>query len=257
MLKYGINNFYFETIATCKTLDDANYIEEICISQYNSFNKGYNDTTGGHAPKATRIAKEKIKRGEDTSSAKLTILQVKQILKLNEYDNLSASQIGKIMNVGKGCILSVLNGKSWSHITGIKHVATGILRGEAVKKSKLTASKIKYIVELYSKGGVSQNEIAKEMGVSYGCIEHILIGHTWAHITGIKHGETPIRNQKGEEHYKAKITKEQVLQVVDLINKGIQLKIISQQLGIGYYSVKDISRGKSWRSITGFTRKSK
>lgn len=47
--KYGINNFNFEIIASCKTLEDSNYIETLLIEEYNSCNKsiGYNISPGG------------------------------------------------------------------------------------------------------------------------------------------------------------------------------------------------------------------
>jgi group I intron endonuclease len=55
IIKYGVNNFTFEHIATCRTWSDANELETILVSQYNSHiesGKGYNSTRGGfNAPK--------------------------------------------------------------------------------------------------------------------------------------------------------------------------------------------------------------
>lgn len=50
MAKYGIDNFVYEVIATCKTQDDANEVEALLILQYNSRNKdnGYNVMPGGN-----------------------------------------------------------------------------------------------------------------------------------------------------------------------------------------------------------------
>lgn len=51
-IKYGLENFTFEVIASCKTQDDVNEIETICVKQYDSYRKGYNNTNGGsNAPK--------------------------------------------------------------------------------------------------------------------------------------------------------------------------------------------------------------
>ena len=51
-----MENFTFEVIASCKTQDDANYIETELVKQYDSYistNKGYNVTLGGmNAPKS-------------------------------------------------------------------------------------------------------------------------------------------------------------------------------------------------------------
>jgi group I intron endonuclease len=55
MIKYGLENFKFEVIVSCKNQDDANFIEMILIDQYESHvstDKGYNVTLGGmNAPK--------------------------------------------------------------------------------------------------------------------------------------------------------------------------------------------------------------
>lgn len=53
LIKYGLENFQFEHIATCKTWDDANEVETILVIQENSLSpNGYNVTRGGYnAPK--------------------------------------------------------------------------------------------------------------------------------------------------------------------------------------------------------------
>lgn len=50
MIKYGVENFIFEVIATCRTQEDANETEIILIKQYDSQNKdyGYNIECGGN-----------------------------------------------------------------------------------------------------------------------------------------------------------------------------------------------------------------
>lgn len=55
-IKYNLKNFIFEVIVSCKTQEDANEIETLLVTQYDSFisnNKGYNVTFGGNnAPKS-------------------------------------------------------------------------------------------------------------------------------------------------------------------------------------------------------------
>lgn len=55
MIKYGLDNFEFEVIASCTTQDDANFTETQLVEQYQSHvstDKGYNVTLGGmNAPK--------------------------------------------------------------------------------------------------------------------------------------------------------------------------------------------------------------
>jgi group I intron endonuclease len=61
MAKYGVDNFTFEVIATCKTQEDADEIESILILQYNSRSKeyGYNLKAGGNSSPHSEETKQK------------------------------------------------------------------------------------------------------------------------------------------------------------------------------------------------------
>ncbi len=64
MAKYGIENFIYEVIATCKTQEDTDETESILIVQYNSRNSkyGYNlmvgGSYGGHSEETKRKQSE-------------------------------------------------------------------------------------------------------------------------------------------------------------------------------------------------------
>ncbi len=62
MKKHGIENFEFEVIAQCQTIEDANELETLLIAQYDSFvdnGKGYNATiTGNNSPMLESIKKK-------------------------------------------------------------------------------------------------------------------------------------------------------------------------------------------------------
>lgn len=64
MAKYGIENFTFEVIATCRTQEDADETESTLISQYNSRDKifGYNIKPGGNTSPQSDGTKEKIRQ---------------------------------------------------------------------------------------------------------------------------------------------------------------------------------------------------
>ncbi len=64
MNKYGVENFIFEIIATCKTQENTDFIESILIKQYNSANKefGYNLKAGGYASPHSEETKEKLRQ---------------------------------------------------------------------------------------------------------------------------------------------------------------------------------------------------
>ena len=63
MAKHGIDNFIFEVICSCKTQENANYIEDILIKQYNSRNKemGYNIQPGGNTSSPSEETKQKMR----------------------------------------------------------------------------------------------------------------------------------------------------------------------------------------------------
>lgn len=62
--KYGVENFVFEIIATCRTQEDADEIESALIFQYDSRNKqfGYNVKPGGNVAPHAEETKEKIRQ---------------------------------------------------------------------------------------------------------------------------------------------------------------------------------------------------
>lgn len=63
MAKYGIENFTFEVIATCISQDDANEIEAVLITQYNSLdgNFGYNSKPGAGVAGHSESTKQKLR----------------------------------------------------------------------------------------------------------------------------------------------------------------------------------------------------
>lgn len=64
MAKYGIENFIFEVIASCKSQEDTDETESLLIIQYDSRNKerGYNLMVGGSHGGHSEETKEKIRQ---------------------------------------------------------------------------------------------------------------------------------------------------------------------------------------------------
>lgn len=63
MAKYGSINFIYEIIASCKTQEDANEVESLLISQYNSRDQefGYNIKPGGNTAPHSEETKQKLR----------------------------------------------------------------------------------------------------------------------------------------------------------------------------------------------------
>jgi hypothetical protein len=58
----------------------------------------------------------------------------------------------------------------------------GPLRGEHIRSSRLTAPGVRAIRERYAVGGVTQDALAAEYGVTQATISHIVLRKSWRHI---------------------------------------------------------------------------
>tara|TARA_R100001086_G_scaffold249961_1_gene192067 strand:- start:2241 stop:2630 length:390 start_codon:yes stop_codon:yes gene_type:complete len=56
---------------------------------------------------------------------------------------------------------------------------------------------------------------------------------------------------KGEDHYKAKVTNDQVVEICKKLDKGVKQKYIAEEYGITQASVSEIHRGHKWNWLTG------
>ena len=62
MRKYGFDNFKIEPIYSVLDYDDLNDMEIFFISEYNTFNNGYNMTIGGYGHRGYKHTKETLKK---------------------------------------------------------------------------------------------------------------------------------------------------------------------------------------------------
>ncbi len=58
----------------------------------------------------------------------------------------------------------------------------GNVRGEINGNSKLTETQVREIRSRYAEGGITQEDLGIEYGVSRGAIDHIINRRTWSHI---------------------------------------------------------------------------
>lgn len=73
MSKYGVDNFSYELLVTCKTREDADATEVNLIIQYDSRNPtfGYNLLPGGHVYEVSDKTKNKIKKSLEGNTRRL------------------------------------------------------------------------------------------------------------------------------------------------------------------------------------------
>lgn len=68
--------------------------------------------------------------------------------------------------------------------------------------------------------------------------------------------EKRVKNiKRGEENHFSKLTKENVLEIVALLESGTSCDEIASMYNVIPKSIRNIRNGNTWRSVTGFTKK--
>jgi len=155
LIKYGLNNFIFETIACCKGQHNANDLETELVKQYDTFiGRGYNATLGGmNAPKSDvwKAHMSRIMKTIIIERLKLETPEQKQ----NRYDKVSNTMKG--MNKTPG--------------SGRKKGSIGTVSGNR----KLLKEQVESIIA-QSKLGLSSRKLAAIYCVNRSTISRILNG---------------------------------------------------------------------------------
>jgi len=109
LIKYGIDNFSFEIIASCFDQNASNEAETIIVSQENSLiPNGYNSTNcGSNAPKTEEWIKN-MTGNKNPWYKYFTPEQEQEIIKFYTINQLNQDEIGQLMNCGRAVILRVL-----------------------------------------------------------------------------------------------------------------------------------------------------
>jgi len=174
--KYGNNVFIFEVIATCKTYEDANEIETLLVSQYNSLvPNGYNVSLGGmNAPKSE--AWKKIISQKAQERAPKTSEQMRDIAANRPedyYDHFNGNQYAK----------GIKHTDEWKEMMSNRfhseeeklNISEGLKKAYAEGR-KVSATKIKWTEEQIIKiksDTRSSYKISEEYGVSSRTIRRI------------------------------------------------------------------------------------
>jgi plasmid maintenance system antidote protein VapI len=121
-------------------------------------------------------------------------------------------------------------------------------RGEK-HRHKLTAAQVLEIRSRYAAGGTSHIKLAREYGVAYPTISHLLTGRTWRHLPGratyVK-GTNPFT--PGETHRQAKLTDAKVHEIRALACAMTQTEIAAQ-FGVSVATICLIVHRKTWRHL--------
>ena len=154
MVKHGLENFVFEIIASCKSLDDANITETELVKQYDSFisnGRGYNATLGGmNAPKSDEWKSHM----SIIMSPKLAEYKATETVeqKLSRYEKISSSLKGRPRVPGSG--------KKKGHA------------GEISSRREFSEEQVREI----KSSNLSSRQLAKIYGVNRSTISRIING---------------------------------------------------------------------------------
>ena len=96
--KYGIENFSFDIIEECKK-EELDEREIYWINFYNSFNEGYNQTSGG--------------QGAKDKGRVLKLEQVREIRKELQFSNKTEKEIAKEYSVSENIVVGINTGYYW------------------------------------------------------------------------------------------------------------------------------------------------
>lgn len=173
----GPNEFDFCILEECPVslLDER---ERFWIKEYNSTNDkyGYNILEGGTS-----------KIGENNPQAKLSNIEISEIIKLLIENNLTNSEIGKLYRVSQSTIDQINRCQIWTHLHSYKNNIRresneNSGRGENSKASKITEKIANSIIYDLERTNMSCPKIAQKNKVSINIVEDIKRCRTWKHL---------------------------------------------------------------------------
>jgi len=202
--------------------------------------KAYMRITGG--PLEYSRTKSPFTRKVNGFNCKLTKEKVLKIIELNR-NGIAGIELAKQFGVSPPTINNILNGKTWTNVTGGPTVEAYKIPHDCRSKGSLTEKQVGEIVHLLSirmKG----KDIAKLYGISQPAVSDIATGKTWTHITG---GPVEHNTIRGGARC---LSNKEVLEIKRLIAIGLNHYIIRRCYGISSTVMTNISSGRSYKEIT-------
>lgn len=146
--KYGEENFKFEILELCNTVEDTYSKEIFYIEKYNSTNRdnGYNLSLGGEgAGEWSEESRIKLSISKRFNNTRLKWEDVRRI-KLAMYCNMDRREISKMFNISLKALTQISIGASFCYINEELNESIHNL------KEKMINERNEYILELFDKG---------------------------------------------------------------------------------------------------------
>lgn len=128
------------------------------------------------------------------------------------------------------------------------------VKGEEVGGVQLTEDQVREIVALRSEG-LTLIDIGARFDVHYTTVQKILLGKTWAHITGLPRVDrlAPVphrkRDCKGSRNNLSKLTEEEVRAIHEMRREGKTNKEIAEHFSVRPHTIYKIVSGRSWTHL--------
>lgn len=219
--------------------------------------------------------------GEKNGASKLTKKEVNSIRKLYKKGGITIKHLSKKFDVCISTIQAIISNKLWSHLNEntltpleIKKRKKALLKGkqEGEKNgcAKLTEQGVIKIRRLYNDTELSQEQLAKQFGITQRNIGCIVSGKSWGHVKeGIMTSEelerkTATARKKnqgswtkennpsgfGEQNKGSKLTESNVIDIRKRYKKGnITLATLANEFGVNLSNIHYIIKRKSWAHI--------
>jgi len=172
-------------------------------------------------------------------------------------DGLTAREVAGRLGISQGSVQLYVNGMMRSKDSGMGYRPWGYwkrrrqARGEQLPWHKLSKAQVKSVVTRAA-AGESAPAIAQDLGVTPCTIHEILLGRTWAWLTGIQ--PRPKQRAKGARNGRAVLNETLVRDIVRRGHAGESPSAIARALGQKPNTIRDVLSGKSWAWLTGIGR---
>lgn len=288
--KYGKDNFSLEILEDSVDNENLDEREIYWIAYYDSFNNGYNLTKGGKGAKTfcenkghqiIKLLKNSEKTmkeiGEELDCSVYTVSGINQgeifFQPLEDYpirkskiaqkyfqqdlDNVSAllsdteysfQKIADLTNTNFYYVCDVNRGK----VKGDYHNIPIPIRKKKYDKTKMTEELAHKIIELLRED-LSAEQVAKIVGVPTYTVGEINRGKM-AICKKLNETfpiqKTPHRNKESAQKIFAKLSKEQVFEIVSLLlNSTLSLEEIARRYSVSRATIDRINQKKTWKNI--------
>lgn len=263
ILKHGKENFEIFVLEECLNLEKLNEKEIFWITELNTYNEGYNATLGGGASMLGRKHSEETKQKISKAiKGKIRSKETRQKMsKANSGEK--NSMFGKTHSEKIRQKISETNkgenhpffGKQLSEIhrqkiskshKGKKHSEASKKKMSEARKGYKHSEETKKKIGKANKGKKHSEKPKKKMSKSLMGTNHRFFGKHHSEETKQKISKA----NKGENNPRAKLIKNEVLQIKDLLSKGgITQQSIADKFGVTKHVISKIKRGKTWRHI--------